>query len=135
MYSPGDCIFIVTNQYKDGTPKAHLFVVVLEATQNNHRTILLPFCRIPEKGYYDSTKTFSPGDHDFITYHTYIDYRLGRVIRKDQLDTLIKTRAARLRKPRLSNKQLQKAIDGILKSPHTTYEIRSEYEDYLYSLL
>ncbi len=110
MYSPGDCIFIETNTYKDGTPKAHLFVIILEAKEDEDRTILLPICTINPNGYYDKTATFKRGDHDFIIAPSYIDYSNGRTLEKVGLDRLIRKKQAKRRNPRLGTNLTQKGL-------------------------
>lgn len=135
MYSPGDCIFIETNIYKDGTPKAHLFVVILEAKEDADRTILLPVCTINPSGYNDNTATLKPGDHDFITNSSYIDYSNGRIFTKVELDRLIKKEQARRRNPQLDTNLLRKICTGISKSPHTPFEVSFLYEDYPFDRL
>lgn len=135
MYSPGDCIFIVTNIHEDGTLKAHLHVVIFEAKEDADRTILLPVCTINPNGYYDNTATFKSGDHDFITVPSYIDYNYGRISTKEELDRLIREKKARRRNPQLDTNLLERVCVGIRKSPHTPLGVSSLYVDYLFDQL
>ncbi|MFZ2097755.1 MAG: hypothetical protein WAV05_14080 [Anaerolineales bacterium] len=89
MYSAGECVIIETNQYEDGSPKAHLFVVILETHKKKDKTIIIPLCTIPENRYFDDTVVIRPGDHDFVTEPTYVDYYEARIVTEEQLDEMI----------------------------------------------
>jgi hypothetical protein len=127
LYSPGDCLIIETNQYEDGTEKAHLFVVIFEANKKTDKTLIIPFCKIIPGRYYDPTVVFPAGVHDFITQPTYVDYYSGRIETVATIDELIRLRRARIRKPPLDAALLKRVCEGIRKSKDTPIDISDFY--------
>lgn len=135
MYSPCDCIIIETNVYRDGSQKAHLFVVILEVVNDTDRTILFPIDTIYEDAYYDQTTPLAPGDHDFVKNPSYIDYSWGRIETKATLDKMISDKVARRRNPPVDQELFERICDGIRKSNHTPMGVIDRYVDHLFDQL
>jgi hypothetical protein len=131
LFSPGDCILIVTNTYEDGTEKAHLFIVITEAVKKTDKIILVPLCSIQPNLHYDKTIILEPGEHDFIKEPTYVDYSSARVVTSDVLDGLIVKKQAKNRPPKMDEILVNRIRNGILNSRETPNFIRSHYIDYL----
>jgi len=119
-------VFIETNQYEDGSQKAHLFVVIFDAINDEDKTILIPFDKIPQTGYYDNTTTVLPEDqeHDFIAVPTYVNYNLGIVRDKRWIDT-----NGRRRNPSISQDLIQRIQYGIEDSENTPFDVYGEYRN------
>jgi len=124
MYRAGDCIFIDTNYYKDGTTKAHLFVVILDAELESDKTILVPMSTILDAGWYDCTTVLKDGDHEFVSKPTFIDYREANIKTKSWMD-----KNGRKDLSPVSPDLLQIIADGIKKSEHVPNDV---YEHYIY---
>lgn len=132
MYSAGDCILFETDQYKDGTSKAHLFVVILDAEKDDDVTLIIPMNTIPDRGFYDTTTEISVNEHEFVKQPTYMNYNLSMIIYKGGLDRLIARKEARRKDPPVSRDLLKKISSGISKSDHAPSDVQ---EVYLFSLL
>jgi hypothetical protein len=131
LFSAGECILIETNLYEDGSPKAHLFVVILETHKNNDKTIIIPLCTIRANRYYDDTVVILPGEHDFVTDPTFADYYEARIVTEEQLDEMIQNGIARIRRPDLSEDLYNRIRDGIRRTDNIHPFIESHYMDYL----
>ncbi|HEY59908.1 MAG TPA: hypothetical protein G4N92_04375 [Anaerolineae bacterium] len=124
MYLAGDCVIIETNYYEDGKPKAHLFVVILDAKLDHDKTILIPMDKVPVRGFHDSTTELNSGDHDFVDVPTYMNYYYGIIRDKKWIDG-----KGRKREPPINKIIFQRICDGILKSEHTPPDV---YDAYLF---
>ncbi len=118
MYLAGDCIIIETNYYEDGSAKAHLFVVILDAKLDDDITILIPMDSIPDRGWYDRTTVIEIGDHDFVKKPTYMNYNEGIYRSKSWIDS-----NGRKREPPVSSKLLKKISSGIKNSEHVPNDV------------
>jgi hypothetical protein len=124
LYTCGDCILIETGFYEDGSPKAHLFVVILDAEHDQDTTILIPMDTIPPHGYYDSTTLLQKGDHDFVKLPTYMNYYEGRIRTKKWIDANHKGM-----RPKIRQDVLGRICNGISASDQTPNDV---YETYLF---
>jgi hypothetical protein len=124
LYTCGDCILIETNQYEDGRPKAHLFVVILDTKHDEDTTILIPMDTIPQRGFYDPTTLLQAGDHDFVILPTYMNYYEGRIRTQKWIDANHKGRL-----PKIRQDIFRRICDGIAASDHTLNDV---YDAYLF---
>jgi len=124
MYNAGECIIIETDYYEDGSSRAHLFVVILDAREDDDITLLVPMDSIPERGWYDSTTIIEVGEHDFSKKPTYMNYNEGIYRNKIWID-----RNGKRRPPPVSGELLKRISLGIRNSEHVPGDV---YEFYIY---
>lgn len=124
MYTCGDCVLIETNYYEDGRPKAHLFVVILDAEHDEDTTILIPMDKIPQRGYFDPTTLLQKGDHDFVKFTSYMNYYEGRIRTKKWIDANHKSI-----QPKIRQDIFHRICDGIITSEQTPNDV---YDTYLF---
>ncbi len=124
MYSAGECVRIETNFYEDGNKKAHLFVVILDAKEDDDVTILIPMCSIPERGFYDPTTELKVGEHDYVKVPTYMNYNDGWIRNKKWIDANGKKRP-----PPVDTATFKRVCDGMTKTEHIRNDV---YDAYLF---
>lgn len=135
MFSSGDCIFIDTNSYEDGSPKAHLFVIIFNTLKASDQTLLFPFDKIPEKAFYDKTTKIKKNEHDFIASPTYVNYYYGRIETQTSLERMIMEKTARRRQPHIGEEIYQRICYGIQRTPHIPPFLREFYVSSLFGSL
>ena len=133
MYSAGDCIHIQTNHYPNGIPKFHLFVVILDAKNEDSKTILIPICSIEPGVYFDNTTVLEVGDHNFIKQSSFADYYYALLLSTKIIDQMISEDKARKISKGVDIIILEKIKSGVMKSEHTKIGVQEFYEDSLYN--
>jgi hypothetical protein len=133
MWNAGDCFLLETNLDKGGKRKAHLFVVILSLHTNSDKTITVHVQSIRSLKD-DRTTILKPGDHDFITHDSYINYRMAKIVSLESLSKVLAENKSRT-KPSMQQDVFERICKGIMNSPFTPHEVKQLYEDYLYQQL
>lgn len=82
---------------------------------------------IPDSQLYDSSCTLFPGEHEFISRHSYVAYRFSKIVAA----TLLEQKVAAgefIAKPPLSERRFADVVTGLLESPHTTLKVKRFFE-------
>ena len=106
----------------------HLFVVVTERDPGG-RVLIINF--ETRKRITDDTVIIKAGEHPFVTHETSVRYKSARIVDADLLINKVKTGIVESREP-CSPELLEKIRLGIMKSPHTSNEVRDFYDDIIW---
>jgi hypothetical protein len=124
----GDCFWVETNN-QDGVLIGHLFVLLLDPEKYTQNTIIIPVDTL-RSDKQDKTTILDPGDHDFITARSFLNYSRAKIYSIKNIEQMIKDGKAKL-KPPMKSEILCKIIDGLRKSDHTPQEVLTMYGYYI----
>lgn len=133
MIDVGDCMLIETNRDANGYMQSHLHVVVLEIEAFTQNTIIVVVETVRSEKI-DKTTVLKPGDHEFIKKESFVNYRRAKTISVSTLQRLIEQKIA-IKKEPINSDLLQRIQWGIKKSPFTSMEVLSMYENYIFGKL
>jgi hypothetical protein len=126
MLQAGDCYLLTTNTDSRGYEVQHLHVVLLDGEQYTNNTIVVPICTY-DSPKQDQTTLLEPGEHEFIVRPSYVNYRRAKTASIPDIQRLIDAKTAK-QKPQVGNNILTRICEGIMKSPHTPFEVKAAYE-------
>ena len=133
MYLPGECIIIETDEYEDGTTRAHLFIIIYQALVDDEKTIIVPISNPLGKRNIYTTVEINIGDYDFVKELSFIYYYEGKIRTKRALDKLLLTPNAHRRKPNINKQLLESIKRGIMKSEDSPQDLKILYNEKIMS--
>jgi hypothetical protein len=118
----GDCYWAATGVDGDGNVVGHLFFVLLDADEDNGKTVVVPCCTAREH-FYDDSCVLGPEDHAFVRRVSYADYYLADVIAVRHIDELIGQGMARMRASARPD-VLLRLQQGLIASEHVRGRVK-----------
>lgn len=132
MCKPGDCFWIQSGYYKDGTPKYHLFVVVIPFFPSNDYTILISFSRTEGQPQYDTTTVIN-GPHPKLPDLSYAAYYKAMVKTRPSLHALIDAGRVVPDEEPVSMSIVEELRRGIEETDQVPIGVQDIYDDYKFS--
>jgi hypothetical protein len=133
MNNPRDCFWISSGNYKDGTEKYHLFVMLLPFFGEVKRSIFVSFSKTDNQPKHDKTVVIQ-SPHPELPFESYAAYYLAIVLSEQKLQLLLDEGKAR-KTDSISEDILEELKKGLAISKDVRLGILEIYEDYRFSLL
>ncbi|MBN9309308.1 hypothetical protein [Devosia sp.] len=108
-------------------PDGHHLFVVLTSPCTHGQCLLTSFSSVKPGLFHDKTCLVAPGEHEFITKDSFIEYRLSRVLRCDQIEKAVNGWLY-TPKPAVSDELLERIRDGIEQSELTPRFVQEYFE-------
>lgn len=100
--------------------RKHLHVVLTDPAVDGSGALVLvvSICSIPDSKIYDPSCTLFPGEHPFISRHSYVAYNFAQLVDATQLEA--KVAAGQFAaKPLMDEKVFRHITEGLMDSPQT----------------
>jgi len=105
--------------------RKHLHIVLNDPFDNGHgdEVLLACVCSIPSTNIYDPICTLFPGEHSFVTKHSFVAYRFTRLMDPAVLEAKVAA-GEFVAKPLMDEKIFQNVIEGLADSPQTALRFK-----------
>lgn len=130
MLQVGDCYLITTNTDSRGYNVMHLHILILDPEEFTQNTIVVQVNTF-DSDKQDKTTFLYPGEHEFITKKSFVVYKRARVRSAKDIQRNIDDGIA-VTKNKFDGKIVERIQEGIMKSPHTPFEVKETYNRYMF---
>lgn len=96
--------------------RKHLHIVLTDPTSTTGEVLIVSVCTIPSSNLYDSSCTLFPGEHQFISKHSYVAFRFSRIASAALLEAKVAAGEYVAKAP-LSQQRFDDVVAGFLASP------------------
>ena len=107
--------------------RLHLQLILTDPIAATGEILMTSLCKIPASNIYDGSCSLFPGEHSFVTLHSYVSYRHCKIVQALMLEAKVSAHEF-YAKEELGPKRLGDVLVGFKDSPHVAPKYRRFFD-------